>query len=124
MHVFHDGGLGEHVHLDVYEDTFFDEVAALVEASCGVDSVSSGSVRSFHRILTELADHDSHGQRFKILAAICCPICGAGKLDFRPTSPPRFYKKLVPPLTHKHWSGLGDKERRLAIRRVLGKCSH
>lgn len=121
LHVFHDRELAEHVFLDVYKDAFFDEVAHFVDEISGEDSVSSGSVRDFHRVLTELADRDRTGGRFKIVAEMSCPVCAAERLAFRPTDPPQFFTEELPPLRHERWSALSKLERIAEVKKALGK---
>jgi hypothetical protein len=121
VHVFHDRNLEKHVALNIYDDSFFDEVASSIEEIYGAGSITTGAVGNVHAVLSEVADRDETGGKFDVLANISCPACGADSLAFQPTDPPQRVTEELPLLRHEHWSALTDLDRVAEVKKILGK---
>lgn len=121
LHVFHDRTLEKHVALNVYEDSFMDEVVNSMEEILGAGRVRTGAVGNVHAVLSEVADRDETGERFDVLSHMSCPACRAERLAFRPTDPPQGSAEELPPLRHERWSALSDPQRVAEVKKALRK---
>ncbi len=119
LHVFHDRNLANHVALNVYEDTFLDQVVGFIEEVYGAGSVRSGTINNVHTVLSEVADRDETGGKFRVLKDMSCPVCAAKRLAFRPNDLSRYTTEELPPLKHERWSTLSELERAAEVKLAI-----
>lgn len=120
--VLRSAGSTDEVFLDAMHDPTYDEVEALIGHSrrlIGKDAWFRA--HALQRTYGEIAcDPDSAGSFFNIGKLPNCPLCGHAVLhSWRPTVPPRFTQRQIPPATHHRWDALSSAEKAFRVDDVL-----
>jgi hypothetical protein len=112
----------EPAYLNAFDDNVFKEVEALFDEIIKRKTLGKvDDVTVFQFIFSASCDLAGDGSKYRIGVLPTCPNCGAGEMAWSLTNPIEYFAEDIPPVTHKTWSKLTDKEKRSIIERELNE---